>query len=147
MSDSSPGRNQTNQMNSSVLLLPPRFFSVTQIPSPKQGRGEAGSTRLALSMPHHHELRFPYENGLKGPTPQSGGCAELIAFKAWNNPSGQRLLSATHHTRTVTFVPYLHPRARPLHWGSFLLPVRGHGAVRAAGSFVPWDWIIIFCPF
>lgn len=28
--------------------------------------------------------------------------------------------------------------------GLFLLPVKRHDAIRAAGSFVPWDWVIIF---
>lgn len=60
-------------MSSSESLLPPRFFSVKQVPSPERGKGEAGSTRLALGTTHHCELRFPYENGLKGPTLQSGG--------------------------------------------------------------------------
>lgn len=56
-----------------MLLLLLHFFLVKQVPSPQWGNGEAGSIYLAFSKPHHHELRFPYGNGLKGPTLQSGG--------------------------------------------------------------------------
>lgn len=31
--------------------------------------------------------------------------------------------------------------------GHFWLPIRGHDAIRAAGSFVPWVWVIIFIIF
>lgn len=31
--------------------------------------------------------------------------------------------------------------------GHFWLLIRGHNAITAAGSFVPWDWVIIFITF